>query len=157
MDAAFKDLHATTRTMLRDHIGCVVGAWKNHFLSPSALCAEMEVVVQAISKAEELNLDRVIFESDSLGVVFALQGVNDYEVWQFRSSLLQGKCILTIHPLWSCKHISRRSNRSAHNLAHWARLSNYSGEVNINSLHPSIFCNDGGSFVNPHFDINADD
>lgn len=81
-DVAFSNLHAVSGMILRDHSGTVVGAWSNHYLSPNVFCAEMEVVIQALRKAQELNLEKVHFESDSLEVVLALKGLKAFEDWQ---------------------------------------------------------------------------
>lgn len=118
MDATFSNLQAVSGMVLRNHHGQVVGAWTHHYLSPNVFCAEMSVVIQALSKADELGLDKVLIECDSVGVIFALQGLKQYEDWQARALLTKGKRLLSKHPLWICKHINRQCNRSAHRLAH---------------------------------------
>lgn len=60
----------------------------------------MEVVIQ-VRKKEELHLDEVDFESDSLGVVFVLQGLKEYEDWQAFETMDKGRVILGKHPLWN--------------------------------------------------------
>lgn len=80
----------------------------------------------------------------------------EYVLFALLGLIIQ-KSILARHPLWSYKHIRRRFSRSAHNLARWASVSSFAGEVNIRNLYPSIFCNDGDSYVNPDSDINTND
>lgn len=99
MDAAFADLQAFLGMLLRNHSGQFMGAWTSHYPSPTVFCAEMSVVIQALNKADELKLEKVVFESDSLGVILALLGLHDYEEWQARALLTEGKRLLSKHPL----------------------------------------------------------
>lgn len=154
MDATFSNCKATIGIVSRDHNRRILGAWTSHCLSPNAFCAEMEVVVQALIKAEEMNMEKADIESDSLGVILALQGLKDYEDWQAEDNTKKGRDILRRQTLWNLQHVNRQCNRHAHNLPQWAISSNFSGHVNLRSLSSFIFCEGEDDLVGPMVDDN---
>lgn len=99
MDVAFVDSDTVVGCLLRDHRGVILRAWTSHYLSLNVFCAEMEVVVQAFELAGENGLDSVVFESDALGVVFALVRLDDYVDWQAKRTVVKGRSVLARHPL----------------------------------------------------------
>lgn len=139
MNTAHEELSLASRLILRDHNAKILGAWTNHYQSPNAFCVKMAVVIQAFTKAEELRLENVVFESDSLQVILALLGLREYEDLRAQKNLTTGKHFLVNHPLWIVKHISRSCNLYAHHLAKWAKQSNFMGSVNLDNLPLSIF------------------
>lgn len=114
----------------------------------------MEVAVQALVKAEELHLECVEFECDSTGVVFVLQGMQEYGDWQDADTVSLGRTVLSRHPLWNFRFINRECNRSAHNIAQWAKQSEFSGYVNLHILPCFVFCEGGDVSVNSTSDDN---
>ena len=88
------------------------------FLLSSQKCMPWRLE-QGVLFAQELQLPRVIFESDALAVI---QAVNDKATGSFYGHLIQG--ILQIcESFESChfKHLNRRFNLVAHELAQHAR------------------------------------
>lgn len=47
----------------------------------------MEVVIQAFQIAEDLKVEKAYFESDSHGVVMAINGMKEYEDWQAKANI----------------------------------------------------------------------
>lgn len=107
VDVTFSNCKATIGIVSRDHNRRILGAWTNHFSSPNAFCVKMEVIVQALIKAEEMNMEKADIESDSLGVILALQGLKDYEDWQAEDNTKKGRHILRRQTLWNLQHINR--------------------------------------------------
>lgn len=54
-----------------------------------------------------MNLEKADIESDSLGVILALQGLKDYEDWQVEDNTKKGRDILRRQTLWNLQHINR--------------------------------------------------
>lgn len=77
-DVAFKDGKTITGCLLRNSFG-TVGAWLNHFVLINPFYAETEAAIQALTHASTLNLDKVLFEGDAANVIYALNGMVDYE------------------------------------------------------------------------------
>ena len=79
----------------------------------------MFALEQGVLFAQELQLPRVIFESDALAVI---QAVNDKATGSFYGHLIQG-ILQNCESFESChfKHLNRRFNSVAHELAHHAR------------------------------------
>lgn len=78
-NVACSNLEAISGVLLRDHDGKTLEAWSHHFLSLSTFYAETEVVIQAFRMASEMKVEKACFEIDSLAVVLALNGVQEFE------------------------------------------------------------------------------
>lgn len=70
-EVAFKDGRTTTRVVLCNADGCIVGAYVNHFVYDKSYCAELEAVVQAFHIAA-LQIEQASFKGDTANVIFAL-------------------------------------------------------------------------------------
>lgn len=73
-------------------------------------------------------------------MVLAIKGTEADIDWMATASIQKSCDLLKAKPLWFVEHTSRRCNFFAHNLAKWARLSNFRGSVNLESLPPCVFC-----------------
>lgn len=104
--------------------------------------------MQTLLKIEELQLERVEFESDSIGVVFALQGLQDYVNWQAAYATSIGRLMLSRQALWNFRLVNKQCNSSAHNLARWAKQFEFYGHVNLSHLPCFVFCESGDNSVN---------
>ena len=122
VDGASSDQEGSSSVgvVIRDSSGQVMAALclplQSHF---SAALTEVFALEQGVLFAQELQLPRVIFESDALAVI---QAVNDKATGSFYGYLIQG--ILQIcESFESChfKHLNRRFNLVAHELAQHAR------------------------------------
>ena len=111
--------------VIRDSSGQVMAAiclpLQSYF---SVELTEVFALEQGVLFAQELQLSRVIFESDALAVI---QAVNDKATRSFFGHLIQG-ILQNCESFESChfKHLNRRFNSVAHELAqHARRTGNY--------------------------------
>lgn len=138
-DAAFKDGQATTGVVFHNLSGCILGVWVNHFRVDNPYCAETEAILQALKIATHLNIDRAIFEGDARKVILALRDMKDFEDWRASHLLQEGRNLLFRNRFWFLSFIPRLCNMATHELAKWAKFSNFVGEVNLESLPPGCF------------------
>lgn len=137
-DAAFKDGVASSRVVLLDEHGIILGAWTNHFQSENPFCAEAEVVVQALKVAEQLNLDKISIKGDAHNVVMALTGSSEFDDWRAKKILDMGKTLLHRRLIWFLSFVPFSSNLTAHSLAIWAFNSFFLGKL-ISPFRSLIF------------------
>lgn len=115
-------------------------AWINHFLSCNSFCAEMEAVIQAFELAQEMQINKAMFEDDSLQVVLSLQGLNNFCDWRrARTNISKGKLLLRKFYFWSIFHVNRSCNSLAHRMASWARSVDVNGKIDVTTIPPKSF------------------
>lgn len=144
-DAAYRDGTTITGVILRDSSGDIKGAWVHRFESMNAFCAETEVANQALHIATTLNLSKVIIEGDATTVVMALNGIDDYTDWRVTHLSIDGRSTLSQHCLWQLQYAPRECNRSAHNLAQWAKTTDFCGRIESPLLPLVVWCDRGGT------------
>lgn len=128
-DAAFKDGCTTTGCVLRNHLGIIVGAWVNCFVSDKPFCAETEAAIQTFKLADGLDLIKVCFEGDASNVILSLKGLNVEE----------GRPLLASKLFWNIDFVPRDCNSTAHFLAKWAVSLDFCGPVPSHLLDPSLW------------------
>ena len=122
VDGASSDQEGSSSVgvVIRDSSGQVMAALCSPLQSYfSAELKEVFALEQGVLFAQELQLPRVIFESDALAVI---QAVNDKDTGSFFGHLIQG-ILQNCESFESChfKHLNRRFNSVAHELAQHAR------------------------------------
>ncbi|XP_016177823.1 uncharacterized protein LOC107620121 [Arachis ipaensis] len=75
VDAAFREVYSggATAAVFRDHAGSLLTASNHRIAASSPLAAEAFAVREALIMAKNFQLDRIIFESDSLILIQALK------------------------------------------------------------------------------------
>uniref|UniRef100_A0A803P4D7 RNase H type-1 domain-containing protein n=1 Tax=Cannabis sativa TaxID=3483 RepID=A0A803P4D7_CANSA len=132
--------HSVGAAIFRDsknHIWSVVA---DRFSTTNSALAEALMLVCAVKHAVRLELTCVNFFSDNESAVTNIsetQGVQrcidlDGISAQFRSCSTQLR-------LWKLKHISRKENFMAYNVAKWAKLNVAVGDIDVNYVDPLVF------------------
>lgn len=67
--------------MLMNHLRCILGAWINRFFWSNSLCVEIEAAIQAFDIAKDLRMAEGKFEGDTLSMILALHGLNQFADW----------------------------------------------------------------------------
>ncbi|KAK9988307.1 hypothetical protein SO802_028546 [Lithocarpus litseifolius] len=117
--------HSSIRVIIRDHTGATIDALNKSL--PSAFPAptiEAFALLQGVLFAVEMGLTRVIFESDDLALI---QAVNSNENGGDLGHILQDIKAQALVFNWSIfQHLKRDGNKAAHELARDAKLTGHS-------------------------------
>lgn len=137
------DNYVVTVVVLRNHFGYILGAWINCCFSSNLFCAEIEATIQNFDIAMDLKLDKDTFEGDSLLVILALHGLNQFGDWRVQHLLDKGHSLLQKFPFWFVNFINCSCNSCAHKLAKWARSFSIIGNLDVTTRPPEVLCDCG--------------
>lgn len=88
-------------------------------------------------------MDNATFEGDSLLVILALHGLNQFGDWRVQHLLDKGHSLLQKNPFWSVNFINRSCNSCAHKLAKWARSFSVIGNLDVTTVPSEVLCDRG--------------
>ncbi|KAK9988077.1 hypothetical protein SO802_028316 [Lithocarpus litseifolius] len=103
-----------------------------------ALLGEAKAAWLAIKKAAEEGFKRIILEGDALNVIEPLKNKAVVSHWRIKAVLEDILFPVKSFDNVSFSFICRDGNVTAHLLAQWAALLNWSGPVPISSLSPML-------------------
>ncbi|OVA10686.1 hypothetical protein BVC80_53g18 [Macleaya cordata] len=125
IDASFitTDQNAGIGFILRDNTGYFRGAKCMHCRPHSSEEVEGIALLEAINWANDLNLQRVSFESDAQTLVHYAQGKKVKIDWRCKSVLDDCKDLISLSPSFVLSFVPRIANQAVDFLAKAARLS----------------------------------
>ncbi|XP_026399862.1 uncharacterized protein LOC113295753 [Papaver somniferum] len=127
VDGSFKDFNMGLGVIWCDVEGNVISSRSDYGLIPDAVGAEAAALILAISRAEEMNLSRVVFVSDCLQLVHFINGVNSNIAWISSDLLDQCQSLISRSISFKIMYIKRVKNLLADRLARRARKLSLSG------------------------------
>ena len=143
-DVAYVDNLATCAVVFRDPKGHILYAWTGQFRAANSFCAEALAIVNGLKIAEDKQLPQIIAEGDAWNVIKALHGDLDAVDWRGQTITDEAQSALSRHNNWKVVYTSRMCNRTAHNLASWARTQGIFGFLQPSLLPHSVFCDAQG-------------
>ncbi|KAL3644482.1 hypothetical protein CASFOL_009662 [Castilleja foliolosa] len=150
-DAAFSFDKGHCGVILKNDLGSILLAAVNHFSCMDAISAECIAILDACKIINNLKLEQVIFESDSLIAISWLNGHSNNRFWTASPVIEQIRKIWNGWPSWIFKFVPRSANGAAHALAKWASFDSFVGFIDLDSIPISVFCDRGFPLVNSLF------
>lgn len=100
------------------------------------MLAETTTLWRALCLCAKLNIQKVVFGGDALGVIKIVN--NKEECWEWHQQVIEDiKMIICTHPNWIRQHTYREGNRVAH----------YLTKVVVNSSEELVWIEDGPGFT----------
>uniref|UniRef100_A0A803QC20 RNase H type-1 domain-containing protein n=1 Tax=Cannabis sativa TaxID=3483 RepID=A0A803QC20_CANSA len=125
--------------VFRDEFSNIVSITTSRALFTEPLLAEAHAVCLVAEYAANMGLNRVLFQSDNLGVVKEFRNsespIADFRL-QVAKSRFQKSCTNLLE--WDINHISRKCNFLVHNIAKWAVFKNVEGSLKPSELDGSV-------------------
>ncbi|KAL3626234.1 hypothetical protein CASFOL_029783 [Castilleja foliolosa] len=104
------------------------------------LTAECLAILHACKSAAKLKKRKVILESDCLEAITLINGSSCNLHWTAGPVVIAIKKVWTAWPSWIFRFNPRCCNRAAHNLAHWGACSKNFGDIPLESIPVTVFC-----------------
>ncbi|XP_026420100.1 uncharacterized protein LOC113316084 [Papaver somniferum] len=127
VDGSFKDFNFGIDVIWCDAAGNVRKVHSNFRFVQDAVGAEAAALSFAISWAEEMNLPKVVFDSDCLQLVHFVNGRNISVGWRSQDLLEQCRSSIYCSVSFNVMYIKRLNNPLADRLARRARKNNIKG------------------------------
>ena len=122
----------------RDQRGKLIGAWTEQLEQLQPLLGEAKAAWLAIKNAVEEGFKRIILEGDALNVIEPLKNKAVASHWRIKAVLEDILFLVKYFDNVSFSFIYRDGNVTAHLLAQWAALLNWSGPIPISNLSPML-------------------
>ena len=158
-DVAIREEKTIVVVLGRDTAGNLVLARSEQFESGNSLLGEARATWYAMRCVVNEGFQNIILEGDAWNVIEPLKKLDVTPHWSIKSILQD--ILFFVHRFSNVEFsfVHRMDNVSAHLLAQWATLVNWSGSVSISNL-PSyvsqVFVRDGSRldlFVSPQFRV----
>ena len=133
-DAAIREEKTTVAVVGRDSVGNLLVAWSEHFESGNSLLGEARAAWYAMRCAVNEGFQNIILEGDAWNVIEPLKNSDVTPHWSIRSILEDILLFVNSFSNVEFSFVLRKANVSAHLLAQWAALVNWSGPVPISNL-----------------------
>ena len=133
-DAAIREDKASVAVVAKDQKGKLIGAWTELLEQTEPLLGEAKVAWLAIKKATDKGFKRIILEGDALNVIEPFKNKVVVSHWRIKAVLEEILFLVKYFDNVSFSFIYRDGNVTAHLLAQWAALLNWSGSVPISNL-----------------------
>ena len=124
--------------MARDQRGKLIGAWTEQLEQTEPLLGEAKVAWLAIKKPTDEGFKRIILEGDALNVIEPFKNKAVVSHWRIKAVLEDILFLVKYFDNVSFSFIYRDGNVTAHLLAQWAALLNWSGPIPISNLSPIL-------------------
>ncbi|KAL3649275.1 hypothetical protein CASFOL_005678 [Castilleja foliolosa] len=124
-DSAFDNGMATTGIVFRNFNGSIIHAHTQTHSCLDSLTAECLAIFEACLVAERFKVHKAIFETDCLNAVSSINGNSLNNFWPSDPVVEKIKRAWSNRPMWTFTYTSRRNNGAAHELAKWAKNSNF--------------------------------
>ncbi|KAL3645493.1 hypothetical protein CASFOL_010673 [Castilleja foliolosa] len=148
VDTAFELDSAFSGIVLRNEHGTIIDAATNHNTCLDATTAECIALWEACILISNKKMANMIFESDCLNAISFLIGEPKNCYWKVSLIIEQIRRIWTGWPSWIFKFTPRETNGAAHELAKWAQINLFVGQVPLVSIPINVFCDQGFPIVN---------
>ncbi|KAF4358091.1 hypothetical protein G4B88_017079 [Cannabis sativa] len=138
-DVAISSTGCMLAAVFRDEFSNIVSITTSRALFTEPLLAEAHAVCLVADYAANMGLNRVLFQSDNLGVVKEFRN-SESPIADFRLQVaklrFQKSCTNLLE--WDINHISRKCNFLVHNIAKWAVFKNVEGSLKPSELDGSV-------------------
>lgn len=142
-DCRFIEDSSSSAFLVRNCNGSVLLAHAKEYFCANALVAELYSIRDGCLFFSTAQLDRIIFESDSLNAIMFINEPFSQVHWIAKQLVEEIRRFWALWSKWRFKYCSRFANAAAHSLAHWSFAVKKFGYVHVNFIPISCFC-DGG-------------
>ncbi|KAL3639125.1 hypothetical protein CASFOL_017032 [Castilleja foliolosa] len=146
-DAAFANGKSTSGIILKNKNGSIVLAATYAHDCPDATTAECLAILDACNLAQNHQIKKASFSSDCLIAVTCINNNPNTSYWTANPVVEKIKRSWSNWPFWSFVYTNRSANSAAHSLAHWGVSSLFVGEIPLDSVPISVFCDLGFPIV----------
>ncbi|KAL3638197.1 hypothetical protein CASFOL_017568 [Castilleja foliolosa] len=146
-DSAFAQRKAMAGAVIKNHRGSILFAATKSDSCDDPIQAEALAILLGCTILDKLKIARAIIESDCNNAISDITMPAIAYSWKAQPIYDQIRKLWNCWPSWIFKFSPRSANGSPHALAKWANLCNFEGDVPLNTIPISVFCDLGSPLV----------